>query len=51
MRAKQRAVSDPDYRNHPLFTRRIERLFAALFGRSIRFVFPRLWHTKAETLA
>jgi hypothetical protein len=40
----------PDYRNHPLFTRRMERLFAALFGRSIRFAFPRLWHTKAETL-
>lgn len=40
----------PDYRNHPLFTRRMERLFAALFGRPIKFVFPRLWHTKAETL-
>lgn len=40
----------PDYRNHPLFTRRMERLFAALFGRSMRFVFPRLWYTKGETL-
>jgi 7-cyano-7-deazaguanine synthase in queuosine biosynthesis len=40
-----------DYRNHPLFSDRMERLLAALFGRQIRFEFPRLWHTKGETLA
>lgn len=40
-----------DYRNHPLFTDRMEALLAALYGRSIRFEFPRLWHTKGETLA
>lgn len=40
-----------DYRNHPLFTDRMERLLAALFGRRICFEFPRLWHTKGETLA
>ncbi|ABA03531.1 conserved hypothetical protein [Nitrobacter winogradskyi Nb-255] len=40
----------PDYRNHPLFTSRMERFLNALFRRPVRFVFPRLWHTKAETL-
>lgn len=40
----------PDYRNHPLFTRRMERLLEALFGRKIRYEFPRLWSTKGETL-
>lgn len=40
----------PDYRNHPLFTSRMERFFRALFGEDIRFSFPRLWHTKGETL-
>jgi len=40
-----------DYRNHPLFTDRMETLFAALYGQNIRFDFPRLWHTKGETLA
>lgn len=40
-----------DYRNHPLFTDRMERFLAALFGRMVRFEFPRLWHTKGETLA
>jgi hypothetical protein len=40
----------PDYRNHPLFTVRMERFVEALLGKRIRFVFPRLWHTKAETL-
>ena len=40
----------PDYRNHPRFTQRMERLLKALFGREIRYVFPRLWNTKGETL-
>jgi hypothetical protein len=40
----------PDYRSHPLFTMRMERFVAALFERPIRYDFPRLWHTKGETL-
>lgn len=40
-----------DYRNHPLFTKRMEDFLVALFHRRVRFVFPRLWYTKGETLA
>jgi hypothetical protein len=40
-----------DYRNHPLFTDRMERYLKALLGIDLRFVFPRLWNTKGETLA
>jgi hypothetical protein len=40
-----------DYRNHPFFTDRMEAYFKALFGMDVRFVFPRLWFTKGETLA
>lgn len=40
-----------DYRNHPLFTDHMERYVKALFGDEIHFLFPRLWHTKGETLA
>lgn len=40
----------PDYRNHPLFAVRMERLLQALLRRPVRFTFPRLWHTKGETL-
>ena len=40
-----------DYRNHPLFAGRMEAFLFALFGRPVRFIFPRLWHTKGETLA
>lgn len=40
----------PDYRNHPLFTSRMERLARALFRKQIKFAFPRIWHTKGETL-
>jgi len=40
----------PDYRNHPLFTRRMEQFLNALLGTQLRFVFPRLWNTKGETL-
>lgn len=39
-----------DYRNHPVFTRRMEKLLLALFSHNIQFKFPRLWHTKGETL-
>jgi hypothetical protein len=39
-----------DFRNHPLFTDRMERYFKALFGANIHFSFPRLWFTKGETL-
>lgn len=40
----------PDYRNHPTFTRRMERFVNALFENSVEYVFPRLWSTKGETL-
>jgi hypothetical protein len=41
----------PDYRVHPAFTMRVERLFATLLGRSAHYDFPRLWSTKGETIA
>jgi 7-cyano-7-deazaguanine synthase in queuosine biosynthesis len=40
-----------DYRNHPLFTDRMEKYFKAIFDAEISFHFPRLWFTKGETLA
>ena len=40
----------PDYRNHPLFTARMARFLKALLGKTVKFSFPRLWHTKGETL-
>lgn len=40
----------PDYRNHPLFTARMARFLKALLGKTAKFSFPRLWHTKGETL-
>lgn len=39
-----------DYRNHPVFTQKMSVFLKALFGTDIRFEFPRLWHTKGETL-
>ncbi len=39
-----------DYRSHPVFTVLMERFIAALLGHRIRYEFPRLWKTKAETL-
>jgi hypothetical protein len=39
-----------DYRSHPLFTVRMEAFLRALLGQPVRFEFPRLWHTKGETL-
>lgn len=41
----------PDYRNHPRFTRRMERFLEALLDHPVRYYFPRLWYTKGETLA
>lgn len=43
--------SYPDYRVHPAFTRRIERLFQALTGKAPTYEYPRIWNTKGETLA
>lgn len=40
-----------DYRSHPLFTDLMEAFLLALFGHKVRYMYPRLWHTKAETLA
>lgn len=40
----------PDFRNHPLFTRRMERLLKALLQKEVSYVFPRIWNTKGETL-
>lgn len=40
----------PDYRNHPLFARRMETFLNALLGVQVSFAFPRLWNTKGETL-
>lgn len=40
-----------DYRNHPLFTDRMEKFLAALLRHRTRFDFPQLWHTKGETLS
>ena len=39
-----------DYRNHPLFTDRMETYLAALLKYRSQFEFPRLWYTKGETL-
>jgi hypothetical protein len=39
-----------DYRSHPLFTRKMEAFVKALFGHTVVYEFPRIWHTKAETL-
>lgn len=43
--------SYPDYRVHPAFTRRIERLFEALTNKAPSYEYPRIWNTKGETLA
>lgn len=44
------AQAYPDFRSHPLFAMRMERFLGALLKRSIRFIFPRIWSTKGETL-
>lgn len=40
----------PDYRVHPTFSRRMERLLHAISGKNVRYEYPRLWSTKGETL-
>ena len=40
-----------DYRSHPLFTDRMSAFLSALFGHEVKYTYPRLWSTKAETLA
>jgi hypothetical protein len=40
----------PDFRVHPMFSRRMERLLFALTGKGVRYEYPRLWNTKGETL-
>jgi 7-cyano-7-deazaguanine synthase in queuosine biosynthesis len=40
----------PDYRNHPRFTAQMAVFLRALLGKEFMFSFPRLWHTKGETL-
>ena len=40
-----------DYRSHPLFTDLMRSFLLALFDHEVRYVYPRLWYTKAETLA
>jgi hypothetical protein len=44
------AYAYEDYRNHPLFTARMTRFLRAVLGSDIGYEFPRLWHTKAETV-
>ena len=39
-----------DYRSHPLFTVRMENFLNVVLGHRVRFTFPRIWYTKAETL-
>lgn len=40
----------PDYRNHPMFTRWMEKLFLGLFNHVVTFSYPRLMRTKGETI-
>ena len=40
-----------DYRNHPFFTDRMKAFLLALFGHEVCYTYPRLWSTKAETVA
>lgn len=40
-----------DYRNHPAFTYRMEKLIKQILNYDLKYVFPRLWSTKGETLA
>lgn len=39
-----------DYRNHPLFTKRMEGFFDKILNYKVVYDFPRLWNTKGETL-
>jgi 7-cyano-7-deazaguanine synthase in queuosine biosynthesis len=39
-----------DYRSHPLFLGRMQRLISAVFNHTVTYRLPRLWNTKGETL-
>lgn len=39
-----------DYRNHPLFLRRMEAFVVAVTGHRVTYEFPRIWSTKGQTL-
>lgn len=41
----------PDYRNHPVFFRKMEAFIHALLGYSVSYEQPRLWNTKGQTIA
>lgn len=41
----------PDYRNHPIFFRRMELFIQSLLGLDVRYEQPRLWSTKGETIS
>jgi 7-cyano-7-deazaguanine synthase in queuosine biosynthesis len=40
----------PDFRNHPAFTKKMERFIDAVLGSRVSYIFPMIWNTKAETL-
>jgi 7-cyano-7-deazaguanine synthase in queuosine biosynthesis len=40
----------PDFRCHPRFTSAMEQLILALLGHRVHYLYPRLGHTKGETL-
>ena len=41
----------PDYRNHPLFTNKMQRFLKVLLKKDIQYEFPQLWKTKGQSLA
>jgi 7-cyano-7-deazaguanine synthase in queuosine biosynthesis len=41
----------PDYRNHPMYLKKMTLFLEALLGKKINYTFPRLWSTKGETLS
>lgn len=40
----------PDYRNHPVFTDRMEAFISAFFNHELHYSYPYLWNTKGDTL-
>ena len=40
-----------DYRSHPFFTDRVTTFLSAILDYEVRYTYPRLWYTKAETLS
>ena len=40
----------PDFRNHPLFTDKMETFVSALFNHPVHYEHPRLWRTKGQAL-